>query len=569
MAMSAPTRPSAVRRLGPMAVLVAALVIVAVVATVKGRPPEGSGQEQRVAAGQGDSITAHPDLPDYFHEADDRNEADEVDWGEGCDLVTGRVRLPSVYAPPCVPAFAGANGGATSMGVTADSVKIVVYEPAPGNDITAALSGLLDPEEVQQRTRVDFIEMLADVFETYGRTLDVEVLVGSGAADDATAAVADAVKVVEEMKPFAVLEGPSLTSRFAETLAESGVLCIGCGLSVPDSVYQERAPYMWGYNPTPEQFLYNLGDFLTGRLLGRTAEYAGPELRDRERVFGVVNFDQDPPVFGDVATAALERGRLRGYVPAVRETYLLDIARLPERAATIIAKMKAAGVTTIVFLGDPLMPSNLTQAATRENYFPEWVIAGTVLTDSTAFGRRYDPTQWEHAFGVSNLAGRRPLEQQEQWRLHEWYYGESPEAELTSAVIWPYVLILMLGIHMAGPNLTPETFRAGLFNYPPSGGGPTTPQISFGDHGYFPNADYLAVDDATEIWWDGEATGPDEQGKSDAPGMWRYANGGQRYLPGRMGSGPPAVHDPEDAPTIFTELPPVDQYPDYPSPAGG
>ncbi|HMJ78053.1 MAG TPA: hypothetical protein VK507_18885, partial [Iamia sp.] len=145
--------------------------------------------------------------------------------------------------------------------------------------------------------------------------------------------------------------------------------------------------------------------------------------------------------------------------------------------------MKDAGVTTIVFLGDPIMPIYLTQAATAENYYPEWVIAGTVLTDTTALGRQYDNTQWTHAFGVSNLAGRKPIAEQDQWRLHEWYYGEEPEAKLTSGVVWPNVQILMLGIHMAGPNLTPETFQGGLFSYPPSGGGPTTPQISFGNHG--------------------------------------------------------------------------------------
>lgn len=408
--------------------------------------------------------------------------------------------------------------------------------------------------------------MLEDIYETYGRTIDVEVMVGSGAADDVTAAVRDAIRVSEEIKPFAVINGPALTSAFAETLADNGIICINCGLSVPDAVYQENAPYMWGNLPTPEQFLRNFSTFTSRRLLGRQAEFAGPELRDRERVFGTINFDQDPPVFEDVRREINERGKLRGYEAAVAESYILDIARLPERAATIIAKMKAAGVTTVIFLGDPIMPQYLTQAATREDYYPEWVIAGTVLTDTTTLGRTYDPAQWAHAFGVSNLAGRRPIEQQEQWRLHEWYYGDTPDAALTSGIIWPFVQLLMTGIHMAGPNLTPETFRDGLFAYPPSGGGPTTPQISYGDHGYFPDPDFLSVDDVAEIWWDPEATGPDEQNKSEKPGMWRYANGGTRYLPGQIGSGPPGAHDPATSPALFTETPPVDQYPDYPPP---
>lgn len=565
-----PARPGAIRRFGPVGLVLVALLLTAVLASVKGR----SDDEGRTAAGadpglggeQGEDPTANPDLPLYFSEASDVNEVDQHEWGDGCDLVTGRVRLPSVYAPPCVPVHEGDNGGETSPGVTADTVKIVVYQSMPGGDITAALQGLLDEEDVQQRTRQAYVEMLADVFETYGRTIELEVLVGSGAADDDAAAVADAIKVAEEIKPFAVLGGPPLTTAFAEQLAEREIICIGCGLSVPDSVFQENAPYMWGTTPTPEQFLVNFGDFIVKRLFQRPAEFAGDALRGQERVFGTVNFEQDPPVFSDVSREVFERGRQRGYEAAVRETYILDIPRLPERAASIIARMKDAGVTTVIFLGDPIMPIYLTQAATAEDYYPEWVIAGTVLTDTTALGRQYDATQWAHAFGVSNLAGRKPLAQQDQWRLYEWYYGEEPEARLTTGTIWPSVQLLMLGIHMAGPNLTPETFQGGLFSYPPSGGGPTTPQVSFGNHGFFDEPDYLSTDDVTEIWWDPEPVGEDEQGKDDKPGMWRYANGGIRIPPGRMPTGPPAAHDPATSPTLFETLPSQDQFPDYPPP---
>ena len=57
------------------------------------------------------------------------------------------------------------------------------------------------------------------------------------------------------------------------------------------------------------------------------------------------------------------------------------------------------------------MPIYLTKAATEQNYFPEWVITGTVLTDTTALGRLYDQKQWAHAFGLSSLPVRIPKEQ--------------------------------------------------------------------------------------------------------------------------------------------------------------
>ena len=153
------------------------------------------------------------------------------------------------------------------------------------------------------------------------------------------------------------------------------------------------------------------------------------------------------------------------------------IADLPEKARVLVGQLKKAKVTSVVFLGDPIMPIYLTKAATDQDYFPEWIITGTVLTDTTVFGRLYDQKQWAHAFGVSSLAARVPQDQGEAWRQYEWFYGEPPAAKKTVAVIYDPIRILMLGIHMAGPHLTPETFRDGMFAYPPSGGKPTAPAL--------------------------------------------------------------------------------------------
>lgn len=564
-----PARPSTLRRFGPVVAVMLALLLAAGIASVKGRAPESAASPGPIGAGGqgGSDPTELEQLPLTFAEAEAAGTAADLEWGDGCDVITGRVKIPSVYAPPCVPVPSGGNGGVTSSGVTADAIKVVYHESLPGNDITAALNAINDPDEVQRRTRQAFVRMFEDRFETYGRKIELVRFTGTGTADDEAKARADAVQVAEEIKPFAVLGGPPLTSAWADELARRGIICIGCGLSVPDERYQENAPYMWGSLPTPEQFLVNFGSYVTRRLLNRKAEFAGDEsFRTKERVFGTVSYESDPPVFTKVREEVTKRGLLRGYKPAVSERYILDIPKLGERAQTIVARLKSEGVTTVIFVGDPIMPISLTKAATAQDYFPEWIIAGTVLTDTTTLGRLYDPQQWANAFGLSNLAGRRPFAEAEQWRLHQWYYGRGPEARGTSGNIYPLVQILMLGIHMAGPDLNPQTFQGGMFKYPPSGGGPTTPQISFGNHGYFAEPDYLGIDDATEIWWDPDATGPDEQGKSEAKGMWRYANGGVRIPPGRMPVAPPSVGDKESSPTLFPEVPIRDIPPSYPSP---
>src|SRR5262249_46348707 len=161
-------------------------------------------------------------------------------------------------------------------------------------------------------------------------------------------------------------------------------------------------PYIWGDQPSPEEFLVNVSDFVGKDLVGHKAKYAGdPDLQNKDRVIGTVNFEQDPPVFGALTDLVNKCGAKSGFQAADQETYLFNIPQMPDRATAIIAKLKAAGVTTVVFLGDPVMPIYLTKAATAQNYHPEWIITGTVLTDSTVLGRFYDQDQWKHAFGLS------------------------------------------------------------------------------------------------------------------------------------------------------------------------
>lgn len=564
--MTAPAEPPPARRSGPMkrygpvvAVLVA-IALVAVLASV--------GSADRTTSTGGPTVngvatgdpTANPDLPITYNEAVQSGKGDSYSFKD-CDPVTGRIKVPSIYAPPCVAAVNDhGKGRATTSGVTGDTIKVVFYLPPKDDQIAKLLATFLDPQDVQDRTRDKFVEYFNHSYEMWGRQVKLVPYQATGQSDDVEAARADALKVVD-LHPFASIGGPNLTPAYGDELAKNHILCFVCGLALPDSSFQENAPYSWGPLPTPEQFIVNVGDYIAGRLNNRKASFGGPAVKDRMRRFGVVHFEQNPPVFSAVKAVIEKEGRKRGFVAADTEVYNLDLAKLPERAATIIAKLKAADVTTVIFLGDPIMPIYLTKEATKQNFFPEWVVTGTFLTDSTTLGRAYDPEQWQHAFGLSNLAVRTPLEQQEGYRLYQWYFGQPPEAAKTQALLYQALGTLFLGIHMAGPNLTPQTFQGGLFKYPPSGGGSTTPQISFGKHGYFVHPDYLGVDDSTEIWWDKDAVGPNEQGVV-GKGMWRYVDGGKRYLPGRMPRTPPRAFIPDGSVTGYDTPPPEDQYPD-------
>ena len=563
---SAPPRPSVLARFGPLAAVLVAIALVAVLASTGRNDTSTTASGASQAGGGSRADTRNPDLPITWAEADKAGTTGRYDWGDDCDPETGRVKIPSKYAPPCVVARPGVKGGATSQGVTDNEIKVVYYEFAD-DDIAASLQSKLDPVAVRQEAGEKLTRMLEARFELWGRKIKIVRLKGSGS--DETSARADAVKVASEIGAFASLGGPAQEGAYADELSSRGVICIGCGLAVPDSTFQRNAPYMWGNSMTAEQFLPILGDYTIKRLFKRKASFAGdPAMRTRTRVFGAVHFEQDPPVFEATEKAVAAEGAKVGYKSAVTLTYQLVIPELAQKARTLIARLKEAKVTTVIFLGDPLMPIYLTKAATDQDYFPEWVITGTVLTDTTVLGRLYDPKQWAHAFGVSPLPAAQPREDRDAWALYQWFYGKAPAAVKTVGVVYPPIQLLMIGVHLAGPNLTPETFRDGLFGYPPSGGTPTSPQYSFGEHGFFDAPDFNSVDDMTEIWWDAKAHGLDEQGV-EGDGMVRYADGGKRFKAGEQPAGPPRAFRKKGSVLIYDEVPAADVAPEYPSPAKG
>jgi hypothetical protein len=570
-----PERSDNLRRYGPLALIavialgVGAVVLVGGGGDDAGRGDDGSAAGELAWSSVGDAEPGAPEptgaMPVTYAEAEEDGATDDHEWPATCDTERGTLAMPSVLALPCVPAFEGDSGGETARGVTADTIKVVFYAPETPADLESILIGLGANDTPEQRVQTlnDYAEIYSSVAELYGRTLEFVPYEATGAPDDVVAARAAATDVIA-MAPFAVLGGPALDrGTFAQELADAGIPCMGCAGAVPDAMVLDMAPYVWGGLPSPNQFLALLSTWSEG--LGETADFAGGDLEGQTRRIGVIHFDQDPPLFE--TTEEQQSEQFEGVADI--QSYLLDFPTMPAKATELIARYKADGITTIVFLGDPIMPSYLTTAATEQDYHPEWVFAGTALTDTNIFGRTYDPPQMEHAFGISQLAA--PVEQdlQETIRLYRWYFGDDdaiPPAPNQYALIAPQAAWLVSGIHMAGPELTPETFARGLFRIPPRGGGPANPQLSVGNWGAFPEMDYQGIDDAVEIWWDGSVEAEDERGVV-GKGAWRRSGGGERFTVDEDPT-PRPFTDVEDTVTVLTELSPEDQPPDYPPPAG-
>ena len=86
--------------------------------------------------------------------------------------------------------------------------------------------------------------------------------------------------------------------------------------------------------------------------------------------------------------------------------------------------------------------------------------------------------------------------------------------------------------------------------------------MSYGDWRWT-EPDYAAIDDMVELWWDPDARGRDEAG-DEGEGMYRYVDGGRRYLPGEHPTSDPKAFTREGTVTVYSEPPPPDRSPDYP-----
>ena len=556
----------ALKRYGPI-IAVVAVVVAAMVMF-------GGGDDDKTADPGPDRVAARDGLPLTFQEAKAEGIKD-IDWGAGCDTDTGRIAIPLRNAAPCIEPFDGSdNGGATSPGVTAETIKVVVYQGEPDplqQAIVGAAGADTDPADAAQ-TGVDYLHMLEDVYETYGRTLDIQVVKATGGPGDATAAQADARTVID-MKPFAVLGGPAQTPVYWQEIVDAGILCVGgCSLAEGWDAVEEAAPYLWPTGLAPEQADLHLVEMVGKQLVDKPAEYAGdPALQSKERVFGWIQAETETGEY-TARNDEFERVLSAEYGGEVvaRSTYLFDPGAAQETATAVVTRMRDAGVTTVILSVDPIIPATITSEATKQGYFPEWVIGPSVLADTTIFGRTFDQEQWAHAFGISLPSARADNSLSDAFAVYQWYFGVEAPVN-TVGVILPGPAQLMLGIHLAGADLTPQTFEQGLFRYPALGGGKTFSYVSWGED-LWGRPDYNSSDDTSVIWWDATATGEDETG-NEGTGMLRYVDGGTRYLPGEWPTDPIALFEQAGSVTVYDDLPASDTLPDYApwpgSPAAG
>jgi hypothetical protein len=556
-----PQRSVLLRRYGPLIAILAVLVVVAaVVLTTRGNGSKASSNPAKTTG------RSHSTGVLSWAQAAAEGKTNSIDWGSRCDTTTGKLKIPYYFAGQCYAPFKGDNGGATYQGVTAHSIKVVLYLPEPNDPVLSYIEGAIADTDTNQQTIATvegYAKFLQTYYETYGRTIDLIPFVATGPATDDISARADATTIAETIKPFAVLGGPILTAAFGQEIVANKIFCIDCLPSQPNSYYAANSPYVIGLEMNADEAQIQLADYIGAQLAGRPAAFAGsPAMHHEKRKFGLVY----------ITTGQASEIQTDHFVQSLANFGVKLAARLAYTSPVtidsvgLIAKLKAAGVTSVIFSGDPVAPGSLTRAATSQNYFPEWIISGSALTDTAIFARTYDQTQWAHAFGISFLGARTDPKVSGSIYLYHWFYGKNPPAATGAAVTTPLVTLLFVGVQGTGPDLTPATFLAALFAGPKPPEALTQPMITYGNHGIWPQTDYLGIDDATEIWWNPTAFGPDEL-NHPGKGLYEYVQGGKRYVPGQWPHVAPDVFTTTGAVTIYETIPPAERVPNYPSPA--
>ena len=477
-----------------------------------------------------------------------------------CDPATGRFKFQFYAAPPCVKEWKEGddNGGATAQGVTKDSIKVVVlWNELPADQIASA--GLYTNQATGRNEQgggrasaIDENEVFKHVYETWGRTVELEFVQSTGA--DETAQRADAL-AVKAMKPFGVLD-------LASSIGTPGV---GGGRVFQQTLVNEGVPYV---APRPTDPIFDTrvygrttAEFVKKQLAGGTAQYADASLSSLPRKYGVLHSSQFDIGY---LTAQFEKLKLPAPVDAeyaispTQSEIRTDAAAVGDVLPTLITRLKDAGVTTLIMQTNHTVAAAASRVMAQQEWYPEIVVTSAPYQDLDLFARGYDQRVWSHAFGMvwfpPYLAGHAD----ETATAFQWFWGTDKGTRFSIAFF--QMLGLYSAIQFVGPNLTAEAVTAKSLAKIYSQG------VAAG--GYYSKSAFtveIRVAAPGEInprgvamaWYDPEQSGPGNFNLGgDAKGKYVYLNEGKRFIFGHLPTVKQKFFDPAASSSQFDAAPP-------------
>ena len=280
------------------------------------------------------------------------------------------------YSPPCY-AFSGGNGGKTYQGVTDKEIIVTVrtLEGPTAAEIFADISGesVNDSPDAYRNTAFALAEYFSTRFQMYGRKIKLVEFRGEGnGANELLGggkekALADAVRASKEHKAFADIS--AITIPYADALAQQKMVNIGSPYPSREW-FERRRPYSWSLFPDGTNVVESSAAAFDSRLQpGSTADYAGPSIKGKKRVFGIVAPENQE--YQESVQAFIRKAEAAGIPIAKNMKYKLDLSSMPNQASNIVAQLKDAGVTSVLCACDPVMLAlGMTPKANEQGYEP-------------------------------------------------------------------------------------------------------------------------------------------------------------------------------------------------------
>jgi len=465
-------------------------------------------------------------------------------WGDTVTACDGLQVPDDPYSPPCF-AFEGDNGGETTKGVTGDTIT-VTYRQTPEPNVLALLAQLMGIEldetaEDFQRTVAGLIEYFNESFQMYGRQIELEIFDGQGTISaelvggGREAASSDALRAAVEIGAFADVTGTS--QPYAEALAAHQTIAFGAPY-LSREWFGEHRPYAWSLASDCSVVAEAASAYGLARLIGQPADRAEGDLRGRTRKMAVIS--PNNAEYQRCTAAGLQVVEDAGVEIDYVTDYALDLGRIPNQATSIATEMVRQGITTISCFCDPFMLLNLIQQIDAAGIDPEWIVTGVGFIDIDIIGQGLSKQndQWDGAFGASPLGVQPEREDSPGYRAFKSVRPDE-EPSLAVDVLYYQLYQLALGIQMAGPELTPQTFETGLFSYPEHTGPGGTWDYLVAEDGT--PVSFTPIIDLREVEWDPDATSP----FNGEPGTYVGVGDGRRFTR-------------EDIPALFGEAAPAE-----------
>jgi hypothetical protein len=440
-----------------------------------------------------------------------------------------RLQVPGdPYSPPCVT-FSGSNGGATSKGVTANSIVVSVRLTSDQSfgQTLAQLAGaqLRDTNADNVRTLQALAQYFNSHYQFYGRKIVIKTYNGQGSLSSEllgqgqAQAQEDATTVGDQIGAFADMTAES--EPYSTALQQKGVLGFGDPY-MPGYWHQSHAPYDWSIATDGTDLATAIGDYAAQKLCGGNAAYASGSLHGKARKFAGIApanelYQVSATVFKQVMAA--HGCQVDNY------SYTLDLGTESQQAENLVSQLKAKGYTTIICGCDPIFPVYLTGQESSQSYIPEFVEIGAALVDQDYVGQLYNQTAFAHAIGISPNEPTLPSTETLGYAA---YKTVSPGSEPAFFVnnIYLQMDMLAIGLEMAGPDLTPQTFQQGMFKYPPCLG----PAGLWG----FGTNQYTTPNDFREVCWSSTTVSQ----YNNKPGAY-LGTSNQRWTANTIPKGPP------------------------------